>query len=154
MPTTLEHSAALAGTAVDVSPAPETDTANPHTQISFLGAPATQIRDVSVVGERSGSHSGRLRGYSQDDGASFVPATPFDAGEQVAVHAVIGAGAGRQVAFRFHVDTPYSTVSTPEFPNPQAPAADTQSFYTLPGVAAPVLTVTVSDRDPAAGGRS
>jgi hypothetical protein len=151
LPNTLEHTAALAGTGVDVSPAPETDSASPDTQISFLGAPAAEIRDVSVLGNRSGQHAGSLRGYSQGDGASFAPAKPFDAGENVAVHAVLGAGAGKRVAFQFRVDTPYSTASTPEFPNPQPPASDYQTFYTLPGAQPPVMTVTVPDRDPGAG---
>jgi hypothetical protein len=152
LPASLEHSATLTGTDVDVSPAPETDSANPDTQISFLGAAAAQIREVSVVGERSGRHAGSLHAYSQGDGASFAPSTPFDAGERVAVHAVIGtSGASKPVAFQFRVDTPYSTASTPEFPNPQPQAADYQSFYTLPGAQAPVMTVTVPDRDPGAG---
>src|ERR1700677_5210874 len=73
LPATLDRGAKLEGVGVDVSPAPETDTANPATQISFLGVPAARIRAVSVVGERSGSHAGRLEAYSQDDGASFVP---------------------------------------------------------------------------------
>src|ERR1700704_1699799 len=60
LPVTLEHTAALPGAAVDVSPAPETDTANPNTQISFLGVPASEIREVSVVGGHSGRHSGHL----------------------------------------------------------------------------------------------
>jgi Arylsulfotransferase (ASST) len=151
LPATLEHSAALAGTAVDVSPAPETDSANPHTQISFLGAPQGEIHDVSVVGAQSGTHSGHLRGYSQGDGASFTPDAPFDAGERVAVHASLGVGAGKQVTYEFRVDTPYSTAKTGEFGNPQAAPADYQSFYTMPGAEAPVLSVTVPDRDPAAG---
>ncbi len=152
LPATLAHSAALPGTDVDVSPEPETDTANPHTQISFLGVPAAQIRAVSVIGQRSGAHSGLLRAYSQGDGASFAPNTPFETGEEVTVHAVIGAGSsGRQVAYRFRVDTPYSTAHTSEFPNPSAAAADYQSFYTLPGAQPPILSVTVPDRDPAAG---
>jgi hypothetical protein len=135
-----------------VSPAPETVTANPHTQISFVGVPAADIHGVSVVGERSGSHPGRLSGYSQGDGASFVPNTPFDAGERVTVHATIGPTTNvKPVAFGFRVDTPYSTASVPPFPNPQAPPADYQSFATLPGVQAPILSVTVADRDPAAG---
>jgi hypothetical protein len=152
LPATLEHSSRLAGTSVDVSPAPETDTANPHTQISFLGVPATEIQQVSVVGLRSGAHPGHLRGYSQGDGASFLPDAPFDAGERVAVRAVIGAGSGsRRVAFRFRVDTPYPTANTTDFANlPPAPA-DSQSFYTLPSMRAPILTVTATDRDPAAG---
>jgi hypothetical protein len=151
LPTTLEHTATLPGTAVDVSPEPGTGTANPHTQISFLGVPAGQIHSVSVRGAASGPHSGRLRPYSQADGASFAPAVPFQAGEQVSVHAVIGAGAGRPVTFGFRVDTPYSTASTSEFPNPEGAPADSQSFYTMPGVRAPVLSVTSPDRDPAAG---
>ena len=59
LPSSLSHTAALAGTNLDVSPAPDTDSADPHTQISFLGAPAAQIRDVTVVGRRSGGHSGQ-----------------------------------------------------------------------------------------------
>jgi hypothetical protein len=152
LPSTLDHSAALAGTDVDVSPEPGTDTANPRTQISFLGAPASAIRDVSVIGARSGAHAGHLAAYSQGDGASFVSDSPFDAGERVSVSAAIATTAGaRHVAFQFSVDTPYSTAGTQEFGNPQAAPADDQSFYTLPGVEAPVLSVSSGDRDPAAG---
>jgi hypothetical protein len=142
----------LPGTGVDVSPEPDSVTANPDTQISFLGVPAAEIREVSAVGARSGRHSGRLHGYSQADGASFAPDTPFAAGERVAVRAVIGSGnAAKRVAFQFLVDTPYPTTTTAEFANAQAAPADYQSFYTLPGVQVPLLTVTVADRDPAAG---
>ncbi len=152
LPATLQHSATLPGTDVDVSPAPGSGMANPHTQISFLGAPGAEIHAVSVTGQRSGPHSGSLRGYSQGDGASFVPDTPFDAGEHVSVHATIGAGAAaKQVAFDFGVDTPYPTGSVADFGNPRAAPADYQSFATLPGVQVPTLSVTVPDRDPAAG---
>jgi hypothetical protein len=151
LPTTFDRTATLGGTGVDVSPAPGSATANPHTQISFLGAPAAEIRAISVTGARSGAHAGSLHGYSQGDGASFVPDTPFDAGERVAVHATIGAGGGKQVTFEFHVDTPYPTGTVAEFGNPRAAPADYQSFATLPGVQVPTLTVTVPDRDPAAG---
>jgi Arylsulfotransferase (ASST) len=152
LPATLDRSAKLEGLPVDVSPAPETDTANPYTQISFLGVPVTDMHEVSVVGERSGNHSGRLHGYSQGDGASFLPGTPFDAGERVVVRAVIGASnAGKRIVFHFRVDTPYPTASIPEFPNPPAAPADYQSFDTLPGIQAPTLSVTVPDHDPAAG---
>jgi hypothetical protein len=151
LPSTLAHSASLPGTDVDVSPEPGTDTANPRTQISFLGTPAANIREVSVVGSESGHHQGHVYGYFQGDGASFVPEKPFDPGERVSVRAVIGAGAGKQVAFGFRVDTPYPTATVAEFHNPTAAPADYQSFDTLPGVQAPVLDVSVADRDPAAG---
>jgi hypothetical protein len=158
LPATLEHSAKLEGLPVDVSPAPGTDTASPYTQISFMGVPVTDIHELSVVGRRSGNHSGHLSGYSQGDGASFVPDTPFDAGERVVVHAAIGAGGSRTIgkgrkrtAYSFRVDTPYPTANVPEYPAPPAAPADYQSFYTLPGIQAPILSVTVPDRDPAAG---
>ncbi len=152
LPTSLEHSAALPGTHVDVSPAPETVTGNPHTQVSFLGVPAAQIADVSVTGARSGAHPGHLRAYSQADGASFVPDKPFDEGERVSVRARVGAaGAARQVSFAFRVDTPYPTAGVKGFPNPPAALADEQSFYTQPGVHAPVMSVTTPDSDGGAG---
>jgi Arylsulfotransferase (ASST) len=152
LPATLNHSAKLEGVPVDVSPAPGTDTANPDTQISFLGVPPAEIHAVSVVGKRSGLHPGHLDGYSQGDGASFVPDSPFDAGEGVLVRAVIDAtGNGRPIAFQFRVGTPYPTTNIPGFPNPSAAPADYQSFDTMPGVQAPILSVTVPDRDPAAG---
>ncbi|HTB50120.1 MAG TPA: arylsulfotransferase family protein, partial [Solirubrobacteraceae bacterium] len=163
LPTTFDHSARLPASSIYVSPAPGTVTANPHTQISFLGLPAGAIHSVSVTGRKSGSHAGRLLRYSQGDGASFLPHSPFAPGETVSVTATIAVGSYfsppqptpplplRQVSFSFRVDTPYSTASVPPFPNPQAAAADYQSFDTLPGVQAPVLSVAVPDRDPTAG---
>ena len=152
LPATLEHSMSLAGTGIDVSPGPETGTANPDTAISFLGTNVAKVREVSVVGSRSGAHQGHLRGYFQGDGASFVPEEPFDPGERVLVRAVIGPPTGgKRIAYGFRVDTPYPTANIQEFHNPQAAPADYQSFYTLPGVQAPIMTVTVPDRDPAAG---
>jgi len=148
----VDHSARLAGVAVDVSPAPGTDTANPDTQISFLGVPAAQIHDVSAVGQHSGSHPGHLESYSQGDGASFVANTAFTAGEHVTVSAVIGAAkGGKRVSFGFDIDTPYSTSSVGALANPEIPPSDYQTYYTLPGVEAPVMTVTAADRDPGAG---
>jgi arylsulfotransferase ASST len=148
LPATVDHSGRLAGVGVDVSPEPGTDTANPRTQISFLGVGASRLAVVSVLGARSGVHAGRLEAYSQGDGASFVPAKPFAPGERVTVNAEI---AGKRVSFGFGVDTPYSTATIAEYANPAAAAADYQTFETLPGVQAPILSVTGPDRDPAAG---
>ena len=129
-------------------PRPSSGTASPHTQISFLGTTTDTITGLSVVGSASGHHPGRLARFSQGDGASFLPAQPFRSGERVTVNATIGA---RPVSFSFAVDTPYSTAAVPEFPASPATPADTQSFITMPGVKAPVMTVTSADRDPAAG---
>jgi hypothetical protein len=152
LPAALDRTAALPGTDLDVSPAPETGTANPHTQISFLGTNVANIQEVSVAGSESGHHHGHVDGYHQGDGGSFVPDEPFAAGERVVVSALIGPrGQGRRVSFGFRVDTPYPTGGSPVFPNPPAAPADYESFYTLPGVQAPIMTVTVPDHDPAAG---
>lgn len=152
LPATLRHTAALPGTGVDVSPAPETGTANPHTQISFLGTNVANVRDLSVRGSISGVHAGSLRGYHQDDGASFLPNVPFSVGERVTVSAVIGPKRREHHAsFGFRVDTPYPTSGVSGFPNPTSAPADYQSFYTLPGAQVPVMTVTVPDHDPTAG---
>ena len=142
------RSAALPGTHVFASPAPDSATANPQSQISFLGAPPTAIQGLSVAGSVSGRHEGRLASFSQGDGTSFLPAKPFVANETVKVGASIG---GRPVSFSFHVDTPYPTAHVPQFPASPATPADAQSFATMPGVKAPVMTVTTADRDPAAG---
>ncbi len=148
LPEHVDRSAALPGTPLDVSPAPETVTADPHTQISFLGLPSGEIDTVSARGSVTGVHEGTVSGYSQKDGASFIPFKPFAEGETVTVSATVR---GRAVAWSFRVDSPYPTAATPDFHNPKAAPADYQSFYSLPGVQAPVLTVTTPDRDPGSG---
>src|SRR5580704_6210996 len=66
---------------VTVSPLPATRDANPQTQISFLGVAASALRDIVVVGSKSGPHTGRLVAYSTHTGGSFLPSRPFDPGE-------------------------------------------------------------------------
>jgi len=152
LPSSFDHSAALEGSSVDVSPAPGTASANPATQISFRGTPASDIQDVVVQGSRSGRHSGQLDGYYQGDGASFVPAQRFIAGERVDVRMLLGpAGHERRSSFSFGVATPYPTDGIPGFPNPAAPPSAYQSFVSAPALHPPILDVTAADRDPAAG---
>ena len=153
LPATLEHSATPAGTGVDVSPEPETDTANPDTQISFLGPNVADIQEVSVVGSKSGYHHGHVSGYFQGDGGSFVPDKPFDAGERVTVRAVIGAGAaGRRVAFGFRVDTPYPTAGIAVVPATRRRRPPTTRASTrCPALQAPVLSVTRARPRPRGG---
>jgi hypothetical protein len=152
LPQSLSHSAALAGTQVDVSPAPETDTANPDTQVSFRGTPVTNIQDVAVEGSRSGYHHGHLYGYFQGDGGSFVSEKPFDSGEQVSVRAIVGPSGGeRRISYSFRVATPYPTTGIPGFPDPPASPAAYQSFVSAPELHPPTLSVTSADQDPAAG---
>ena len=151
LPASTTVSAKLPGVPVDVSPAPNTGAANPQTQISFLGVPPAEIREVSVTGQQSGRHAGTLHAYSQGDGASFVPASPFEPGEQVDV-----TRSSRRTAAPRRSPSPSTSTrrtrrrTSAEFPNPAAPPGEYQSFHTLPGVKAPL-----TDRDrrrPRSGG--
>jgi hypothetical protein len=144
-PSTLNTSAALAGGAITVSPAPGTLDASFLTQISFLGVPAADIADVAVAGSRGGSHAGRLVAYSQGDGVSFLPGTPFAQGEVVTVHAVLRRGGTvTPFAWRFTVaelDTASHSLETPP-PPPSSGHSEFQSFTSRPDIHPPAVTVT------------
>ena len=77
--------AASAASSVSVFPSPGTRYAEPGTQITFRGISAGRIGSISVVGSRSGAHSGHVAADSDGNGGSFLPNHPFDAGETVTV---------------------------------------------------------------------
>ena len=148
VPATLNTSAARAGGAVTVSPAPDTVDASHRTQISFLGVPAARITNVEVVGSRSGSHRGRLAAYSQGDGASFLPSTAFTQGEVVTVHAALRSGAGT-TPFAWHftiaeVDAVSRSLETPPPPPPPPRQSELQHFVSRPDLEPPTVTVTAN----------
>jgi hypothetical protein len=145
-PTTLNTSAALAGGAVTVSPAPDTLDASYRTQISFLGVPAADIANVKVVGSRSGSHSGRLDAYSQDDGASFILRKSFAQGETVTVHASLRRGVST-TPFAWHfivaeVDAVSRSLETPPPPPPPPKSSELEHFISRPDLLPPAVTVS------------
>jgi hypothetical protein len=142
----LNTPATLDGT-VTVSPLPGSRDASPQTQISFLGVPAAELSDVSVVGSRTGAHAGRLLAYSQGDGASFVPTRGFAAGELVTVHAQLHAGGGARRLFdQFEIAHQDAISTTPETIHAGG-ASEVQSFHSRPDLRPPAVTVTV--RSPA-----
>lgn len=147
-PARLDTSAALAGGAVTVSPAPETMDASHRTQISFLGVPATSLLDVEAVGSRSGPHPGRLAAYSQGDGASFVPSTPFSEGETVTVHAALRSAVNTtRFSWRFtiaEVSAVSRSLETPPPPPPPPKRSELQHFVSSPDLQPPTVTVTAN----------
>ena len=153
----LTTDAALATTAasapsVTISPLPGTPDATPSTQISFLGAPASELRDITVVGSRSGSHSGKLERYATAAGASFLPARGFDEGERVTVTAVLQAGAVKtRVGTSFTIAHLYALPSEPAHPRPAGGASDVQSFHSRHDLSPPAVDVTVPAANPALG---
>jgi Arylsulfotransferase (ASST) len=140
-PGALNRSALLAG-AVTVSPLPGSRDASPLTQISLLGVPASQLAAVSVTGSRSGRHSGRLAPYSQGDGASFLPARPFEPGERVAVRATLTqAGRAVPLAYSFSVAVPDTFGQAGGSSRPPAQPRDYQHFRSRPDLEPPTITV-------------
>jgi EmrB/QacA subfamily drug resistance transporter len=139
---------------VAVSPLPGTEDASPSTQISFLGEPGTKVADVSVVGSHSGTHPGKLKPYSTGTGASFVPNKPFQAGEQVAVHALVGIRAGtpeKPVTTIFTV-AHRASVSQAEFPNEPGNPRAVQHYASAPSLTPSTVTITTRARPGAAPG--
>jgi Arylsulfotransferase (ASST) len=127
---------------VTISPLPGTPTAMPHTQISFLGASPGSLSSISVVGSRSGRHSGRLRAYSSATGASFIPSRPFGPDEHVTVHARWKDGSRTiTIATHFKVARPLP-VSLPESPTTPGTPAEVQSFQSEPQLHPPTVSVT------------
>jgi hypothetical protein len=142
-PARLNNSALQAG-AVTVSPLPGSRDASPQAQISFLGVPARQLSAVTVTGSRTGAHSGRLRAYSQGDGASFLPSAAFAQGERVSVHARVRIGGStRTLSYRFGVASEDTISSTPETIH-SGPASQIQGFHSRADLRPPVVTVTAS----------
>jgi hypothetical protein len=128
---------------VTVSPAPQSRDASAVTQISLLGIPAADIVGVRVRGSRSGLHAGQLLAYSQGDGASFAPSSPFAEGETVSVSARLsGEGLPRApiswsftVAVGDQVATSVSGKRLHPLPDPR------QRFVSRPFLRPPVVTV-------------
>ncbi len=130
--------------AVTISPLPGTPDASPHTQISFLGVPASELHDVSVVGSLSGSHSGHLRAYRSAPGASFIPAQGFAEGENVSVSALAGhAGHEQRVGSSFTVAQLAHTHLSPMSSRvPSAKPGVVQRFVSQPKLEPPAVAVT------------
>lgn len=135
-----------------VSPLPGTPDADPGTQISFLGAPASRLRDIVVTGSESGPNPGRLRYYSTHTGGSFLPSHQFLPGERVTVSAtVVGYGPPIRTGTSFTVSSPYTLPA----PAPAIPVSGTPSnvtrFHSRHDLEPPAVTVTTPASDPALG---
>ncbi len=150
VPASLNNSALQAG-AVTISPLPGTRDASPQTQISFLGVPASELSVQSVTGSASGAHSGRLRAYSQGDGASFLPSRPFVPSERVTVRARLTVGrVTHPILDVFVIAAPDTITSTPERIH-SGTAAQEQHFRSRGDLRPPIVTVTANNPGAAPG---
>ena len=142
-PSQLNASALLPGTSLSVSPLPGSRDASPKTQISLLGVPAEEIKDVSTTGSYSGGHEGRLLAYSQGDGGSFVPSGAFTPGETVRVSGRLAdGGVSKRFGFAFTVAVPDPIVPPATTSKLKLTAGEYQSFHSAPEVHPPAVAVT------------
>jgi hypothetical protein len=144
---------------VTISPLRDTLDASPGTQISFLGAPAAEISQVSVRGSLSGGHGGKLEPYATATGASFVPLRAFSPGEHVEVTALESAhGVHRAITTSFTIGHLY--VVPPPAPGSTVPigatgstgaTGPTASFLSEPAIHPARVSVTTPAADPGLG---
>src|SRR6185437_648731 len=132
---------ASASAAVTVSPLAGTPDAMPQTQISILGTPASNIESVTVTGSVSGVHSGALQAYSSAQGASFLPDSAFEAGEEV--DAVVALKEGGTIEDHFtiaHLAPPEGLLEL-EGEKPE----DLEHFRTEPELRPPKVQINLAD---------
>jgi len=134
--------AALAQPAVAVFPSPNTVSALPQTQITFRGIPASQIGHVTVVGSSSGAHSGTIEADSDGQGGSFVPSTPFTAGETVTVTTGLDVVGGVNGSFHFGIAVPFGSINPMKLPMVPAGSNGVQHFHSRPDLEPASITVS------------
>jgi hypothetical protein len=140
-------SAAIAGSGgppqVLISPLNGTPDASPQTQISFLGAPSSDLHDIEVEGSSSGTHAGHLKAYSTGNGASFIPNRGFQPGEHVTVDALVSDGhVSRKVSTSFTVGSIYTLPSESSGGGgSHSPVAATQAFHSRSDLRPPQISV-------------
>jgi hypothetical protein len=98
--------------AVGVFPSPGDPVAPPQSQIAFRGIAYNKLKaaEITVTGSKSGVHGGRLAADSDGRGGSFLPATPFTAGETVTVKTSLNIPGGASGTFHFTVATPAGAI--------------------------------------------
>jgi hypothetical protein len=135
---------------VTVYPTPGDRYETPSTQIVFRGIAPQDITGVSVIGSKSGFHTGQLLPDADGAGGSFVPTLPFRSGEKVTVTTdldVIGGNAG---TFSFTIERPGPGLTGEPLPHATA-ANDVQHFHSRPDLQPAAIRVT-KDSEPASDG--
>jgi hypothetical protein len=133
-----------------VFPIPGSHFAAPATQITFRGLPASQLGTVTVSGSVSGAHPGSVLADSDGDGGSFVPATPFAAGEVVTVSTSLNLEGSDSGVYQFEVATPAGPAPFAHRPAARRVKGDVWRFRSRPDLAPAAVRITKPD--PGGGG--
>lgn len=109
--------------------------ASPSTQIAFRGVDPLLLGQVTVSGSLSGPHPGAVRGDSDGNGGSFLPARAFTPGETVTVRTpfdLVGAPSG---TYQFKVAIPAGALPLGPPPVARRLRGDVMRFVTRPDLA-------------------
>ena len=136
--------------AVYVFPIPGGHFASPATQLTFRGVSASQLGTITVTGSASGVHAGSVLADSDGDGGSFIPSTPFAAGETVTVSTSLNIEGSGNGSYQFQIATPAGTISPAERPAAPRVNGDVWYFRSRPDLTPAAVTIT--KRDPSATG--
>ena len=127
---------------VAVYPIPGSHLAPPQAQVVFRGIPAAQLGTITVSGSKSGAHTGSVESDSDNDGASFIPAQPFDPGETVTVSTSLNIlGAAHPGTFQFQVAEPAGGAPYRPHPRVQNVRGGIWHFRSQPGLEPPALEI-------------
>jgi hypothetical protein len=126
---------------VSVYPSPGTKYNQPATQISFRGVAPGQIGQVQVVGSASGQHAGTIKADSDNDGASFVPSTPFTRGERVTIRTSLNILGGNSGTFTFAIARTARAITPERLPLAQNSVGALQQFRSRPDLQPPTVVV-------------
>jgi hypothetical protein len=132
---------------VSMFPSPGSRAAAPKTQISLRAVAPIDTDGFVVTGSRTGVHAGAFRAHSDGGGTSFVPATPFAAGETVTVTSRLPIRGSHDGRSTFVVATPAVETTPPPRqtpPGPTPPPPTTSSFPSATTLQPPTVTVTAT----------
>jgi hypothetical protein len=125
-------------------PIPGSRVASPQTQIVFRGLSSQQLASarISVTGSKSGAHTGKRVPDSDGRGGSFIPASPFTAGETVTVTTSLGVVGSHGGAFHFTVAQPAGAIPFKRTVVARRVSGDTFRFQTIPSLQPTRITYT------------
>jgi hypothetical protein len=139
-----------AAATISVYPAPGVTTAMPETQISFRGAPPSQLGPIVVSGSRSGRHTGKVEAHSDGNGASFVPDRDFRPGERVTVRTQLDIAGADKGDFAITIGHP-TTVGPRVGEAPNVGRGAVQTYASEPGFTPPAVVIRTANPGRAPG---
>ena len=134
--------AQAASAPVSVFPIPGGRVAAPSSQITLRGVPAARLGPISVTGSKSGTHTGRVVGDSDGDGASFLPSRSFTAGETVTVHTSLNIVGGSGGSYSFTIANPAGAIPLAGVRPAPRVRNDISRFVSRPDLVPTAVTVT------------